>query len=192
MMRKRCTDPAKRDAKTVNCADRRRRIRLSKHQRDALGRDSAVSCRRIKIWSLLLGRGSDNHHGWARPWGRDGGHAPQRSRSRVPRGRSSSSQGETQQGRAPAMGTSCSENPAHEQRGSRRAAEGGAPALGRSGVVEESRGVADLGVQEGSPDLGDTRGEGPAWSASMEKKLMRAGEKGSQLPTPWRMGGHHG
>jgi hypothetical protein len=39
------------------------------------------------------------------------------------RGGSPSSQGEMQQGRAPAMGTSCSANSAHEQRESRRAAE---------------------------------------------------------------------
>jgi hypothetical protein len=44
-------------------------------------------------------------------------------------------QGETQQGRAPSMGTSCSANPAHEQRESRRAAEGEVPTLGIAGAL---------------------------------------------------------
>jgi hypothetical protein len=85
-------------------------------------------------------------------------------------GRAESSPGETQQGRASAMGTSCSANPTQEQRGPRCSAEGEAPALGRSGAAEESRGVADLGVQEGSPDLGP--------SAEQEDQGMELGRHG--------------
>jgi hypothetical protein len=77
--------------------------------------------------------------GGVRLWDFSGRHGCQRPRAE-------SSPGETQQGRAPAMGTSCSANPAHEQRGSRRSAEEEAPTLGRSGATEESRGIVDPGV----------------------------------------------
>jgi hypothetical protein len=61
----------------------------------------------------------------------------------------------------------------------------GAPAMERTGgdamggAVPRRRAevLRILGVQEGSPDLGKSRGEGPAWSASMEKKLLRCGRR---------------
>jgi hypothetical protein len=54
----------------------------------------------------------------------------------------------------------------------------GGDAIGRAVPRRRAEASRILGIQDGSPDLGKSRGEGPAWSASMEKKLLRAGGEG--------------
>jgi hypothetical protein len=138
----------------------------------------ACSCTKLGVESLLeaarqgslLPERGDDHHGWARPWGRDWGRAPQRSRSRVPRGRSLSLQGETQRGRVPAMGICVA---ASMERSHSSAREGAWLAV----VVRESKGrrgeegnrAGGLPFKEASPTAIGGRGRHAAelWHVSL-------------------------